>query len=478
MAKFLRLIQNEMRKLLLKKATVVLLILLAVIAVGAVVLQALDASSSSYYGDVDAAPDAQWFCDSQIQYYQDILNNADQYEDPEAARAEAEREIEAYTIMKNNNIAWGDWRYAQELPWEAANAKLSGNTALYNELLFMIEQNDADRFFEKQKQNYQSIYADDTKRLNAYVDMADYCMEKDVKPIVSDWRYDLIQTYLTNLETVLTQEELIENGFAHNPTTLETAKNEAAIAKYQLDHDLPFNPADSFKQGDLDLLFGGHSGSASIFWNVLAGSVSLISLVGMLLIIFAGGIVANEFSAGTVKFLLIAPVKRWKILMSKYATCCLMSLLMTAILFVFTILPALFVGASDMIVPALEAKGGEVATYSAFLLLLRDYAGQLLSLLVIMTMSFALSALFRNAALAVGVGIFTYLSGSLASMLLFSSDMDWGRYLLFSNLDLVSIAQGEGIFPHQSVATAVIIIVLHMTVFLLTAWDAFVKREV
>ena len=129
MAKFLRLIQNEMRKLLLKKATVVLLILLSVIAAGAVVLQGIDATSLNYYSDIVTDIDVQSFCDSQIQYYQHEWNFADQYEDPEATRAEAEREIEAHTIMKNNNFAWGDWRYAQELPWEASNAKLSGNTA-------------------------------------------------------------------------------------------------------------------------------------------------------------------------------------------------------------------------------------------------------------------------------------------------------------------------------------------------------------
>src|SRR6478609_844788 len=46
----------------------------------------------------------------------------------------------------------------------------------------------------------------------------------------------------------------------------------------------------------------------------LGGTVLLLT------VIVAAGIVASEFSQGTIKMLLTRPVKRWKILLSKFLT--------------------------------------------------------------------------------------------------------------------------------------------------------------
>ena len=47
---------------------------------------------------------------------------------------------------------------------------------------------------------------------------------------------------------------------------------------------------------------------------------SLGGTVLLLTVIVAAGIVASEFSQGTIKMLLTRPVKRWKILLSKFLT--------------------------------------------------------------------------------------------------------------------------------------------------------------
>ena len=55
-----------------------------------------------------------------------------------------------------------------------------------------------------------------------------------------------------------------------------------------------------------------------------AGMIQDPSSVGgtvlLLTVIVAAGIVASEFSQGTIKMLLTRPVKRWKILLSKFLT--------------------------------------------------------------------------------------------------------------------------------------------------------------
>ncbi|WP_145453457.1 ABC transporter permease subunit, partial [Staphylococcus epidermidis] len=65
-------------------------------------------------------------------------------------------------------------------------------------------------------------------------------------------------------------------------------------------------------------------------------SAGLIPLAGLFVLIIAAGIVANEFSWGTIKVLLVKPYKRWKILLSKYIAVNLFLLLMLILLFVFS----------------------------------------------------------------------------------------------------------------------------------------------
>src|SRR5690625_7731056 len=53
-------------------------------------------------------------------------------------------------------------------------------------------------------------------------------------------------------------------------------------------------------------------------WQFVADNAGLLSIVSLLTIIVAAGIVANEFRWGTIKLLLIRPISRTKILASKY----------------------------------------------------------------------------------------------------------------------------------------------------------------
>jgi ABC-2 type transport system permease protein len=124
------------------------------------------------------------------------------------------------------------------------------------------------------------------------------------------------------------------------------------------------------------------------------------------------------------------------------------------------------------------ARGGEVYTVSPYLLVLRDYGFAFLRLVVMATMAFALSALTRKSSIAIALTVFLDLSGTVLAYMLYGFGLDFGRYLLVSNLDLAAILEGNAIFPHQSLTDAIVCIVLHMAVFLLTAHDAFVRREV
>ena len=94
------------------------------------------------------------------------------------------------------------------------------------------------------------------------------------------------------------------------------------------------------------------------------------------------------------------------------------------------------------------------------------------------SLAFALSSLVRSAALAIGVGMFAMLGGNIVISVMSLLKLDWGRFLIFSNTDLLTIINGNAPFMGQTVGFAVGVIVVHIFTFLLIAWDGFIRREV
>ena len=205
----------------------------------------------------------------------------------------------------------------------------------------------------------------------------------------------------------------------------------------------------------------------------------MISIIGLLIIVVAGSSVASEFSQGTIKFLLINPVKRWKILMSKYFTVISLGYIMLLLLYLVMI-PAsgLFIGFEGISAPYLYVDNGTVHSMSSFLHAAQMYLLNSISIVIMATLAFAVSSLFRSAAFSIGISVFLMLAGNTIVSVLKVFNQDWARYLVFSNTDLASIAEGTPMFAQQSLTFAIIVLAAHMAVFILTAWDGFVKREV
>jgi len=109
----------------------------------------------------------------------------------------------------------------------------------------------------------------------------------------------------------------------------------------------------------------------------------------------------------------------------------------------------------------------------------QKYLWNCVSLVFMTTLVFALSALARSSALAIGLGIFLLLMGdAITAQLYVFFKLDWLRYLPFGNLDLQNIYNGKGMFPHQTLTFAIVNLVVYMLVFFAAAWFGFVKRDI
>lgn len=385
-----------------------------------------------------------------------------------------------YSAVQSYKMESDDWRYQSGLlnQWaEAASQDLPEAGTLKN----LLDQNDYKKY-------YTSLIEEN--ELSASPELAEvlnwgykYCLENEIPPLAQDdWRYQkamsaasaIYQLYSYDLKEKTT-------GIKTDPALYEETEKAIFLAEYQLEHNLEVNPADSFKSNPLVGTLLGNGTSTSRFWDAVASTGN--NIVGIFMIIIAGSIVAGEFQKGTIKFLLLSPAKRWKILLAKYCTVLITGLCFMAIVWVANLfLSMIFYGAKDAFLPALSVvrKGDifKVSRKSPYLLLLGRALLSTVKVVVTATLAFAVSSLFRNGVAAVGISVLVFYAGSTITSILLVFGQDWARYLIFANMDLIAVHDATTGFAHQSILTAAVVIVLHMIVFLWTAFDSFTRREI
>ncbi|MGL4373905.1 MAG: ABC transporter permease subunit [Turicibacter sp.] len=146
--------------------------------------------------------------------------------------------------------------------------------------------------------------------------------------------------------------------------------------------------------------------------RTVMNTVSNIFMIAaaVVVIILGGGIVSNEFSAGTIRLLLIRPVSRVKVLIAK-----LLSLLIFGygIVIVTTLISLVSSGAvygfETLGIPVLEVINGAITEQTFIMVLVNNMTVASLSLVFVVALVFSLSTLTKNTAVAVALSIVIYL---------------------------------------------------------------------
>lgn len=267
----------------------------------------------------------------------------------------------------------------------------------------------------------------------------------------NDWKQGLQQDIeLYEQEYENTNEEWYKNWM----------ESQIAINQYRIENDIPPSYVDYS------------------MWSFIDESSLMITFVGLFVIIIASGIVANEYSRGTIKMLLVKPYKRWKILLSKYITVILSLLFLLAILFITAaITGALFFGLGDTNAVYLTYENGQVIEQSLLLYLIKLYVLSSVSTLLLATMAFMISAVFRTSGLAVGISIFLLLVGPIVTSNL-ANHFEWTKYTLFANTDLMQYLEGTVLIDGMTLEFSLVILAIHLILFLAISFYLFNNRDV
>ncbi len=459
MGKFINLVKNEYIKLLFKVSTVVMLIILLLASIGLPAIALFGKhENESYVNNIDSNLFEGY--QSTINYLKDVKTEG------------WEKEVELNEYLLDNSIS-DDWRndaafYMFEIKYSADTFGITDTENLITKFDNAIKDSDWKTYFETVidlSKNYEGLTGDFAEKISIY----QYCLDNSVAPYEENWKFNIV----TQLEYAKYQlksfEEQKASGQAVDASEVEQLSEQCMKYEYRLKNNIDFDISENN-----DWTNGTYN-----FWSVFCVSALLVTFIGVIVIIVAGGIVSGEFSSGTIKFLMINPVKRWKILTSKYFTALSFGYLVMLAAYIISIFTTMiFFGGDHMSAPYIYISGDTVKEMSGFLLVIKLYLLKSVSLVVMGSLAFAISSLFRSSALAIGISVMALFGGNTVTLILGQLQFDWGRYLIFSNLDLIDIAEGNTMFLGQTVGGALAIIAVHMFIFLLTAWDGFNKREI
>lgn len=265
-----------------------------------------------------------------------------------------------------------------------------------------------------------------------------------------DWRAEttrLVQQYEERLKIT----EL-------SPTLRADAENKLKIAEYRLENDIPPHPDNP--------------------WSALLSFSGLVEMVMIFAIVIAADMVAGEYTAGTMKLLLICPHSRTKILFSKYIAVSLFAVVMLALLVVCGYATnALFYGVGNFHTTDLFLnQQGQVVQQNVVMQVIKMYGLSIFPVMGYVTFAFAISTVLRNSALAVGISLFTMIVGN--SMIEATAKMEWLKYLPFANSDISLYIFHLPARPEMTLSFSISVVITYIFILALISWIVFKKRDV
>ena len=256
---------------------------------------------------------------------------------------------------------------------------------------------------------------------------------------------------------------------------LNEQKDAILLDYYRLEHNIP-------------VMSTGAQNYRDVF-DSFAMSFSSMFLA-ILMIMIAGTAISNEVSKGTIKFWLITPNKRWKILLAKIVSAVCLLLVISIIVSLFSEIIGTIAFSDNPAGDYLYVKDGEVKAINHTIYMILYNLVQDIGILFFMLFAFMLSTVTRSSAMSIGLSIGTYIGGDIIMAIINSFvKYDFVKFIPLNNLSLV-----DKVFPNSvsyltmqmassmtaNTTLGFSLAVLGVCAFLMivTMFDSFTKRDI
>ncbi|MGG3563010.1 ABC transporter permease [Neobacillus rhizosphaerae] len=276
----------------------------------------------------------------------------------------------------------------------------------------------------------------------------------------SDWR-TILQQQIVDTTNRLSSSRITDEWKKQLQISLQQQQ-------YYLDHDI--NPAEP--------------GAPTFMRVFLENSIDLF--IPLMVMVIASDLVSSEHSLGSIKLLLTRPVRRWKVLLSKYITLCLAVSLIIAIAGILSYLVSgLVFGYSGWGAPILTGfnvtetglNTSGVKLLSLWKFLLMDFGLVWFVSIVVGTLSFMLSVLIRSTAAGMGVMLAALISGAILSNMV--SSWESAKYFFMVNLRLTDYMKGSAPpIEGMNLSFSMMVLFVWWAAALLVSFVVFTKKDV
>lgn len=227
------------------------------------------------------------------------------------------------------------------------------------------------------------------------------------------------------------------------------------LDEYVLENDFPVDPS---------------------LWEQVEQNSALIAVLAIFAAAAAARLAAGEFSQGTIKYLLIRPVSRSKVLLSKYLAVMLFGLILAAsLLAVSFLVNGVLFGFHGPLKPYLcIGPEGNVIETGMIYKTMESYILKSTAIVMYAAFAFMLAVVFRTTSLAQGITIVAIILGPQAANAF--AHYPWAKYLLFAHTDPTLVLAGNPF--GVSLMFCTVILALYFLGFNLVSWLTFTKRDV
>jgi len=350
----------------------------------------------------------------------------------------------------------------------------------------ILDDNNFDEYIAYNKEKIEKDYNDKLitqEEYNTKIEEQDLSLkyEIDKYPVDSDgisWKKVLLYDSLKIDKT-------IENGYDYDKKEYLTSdgirklQEQKMINTYRLDNKVPSN----------NVINSDGNYNAYYRWSYDSFAIPLsMFFIALLFIVLATSSISEETSKGTVKFLLITPFKRYKILLAKLTSYILILIIITLVLSQVNVLLGnmLFSNTSN---DYLYVNNNKVEVMHTDIYETLQYILKLPEILIYILLGITLSTLTRNTAISNTFTVMAYIGVPTAIYIIQQFvKLDFLKYLPFDNFDLRS-----KVLPFDTYTSTLAInnsynnttlqfslIVLGITAFLLlvTMFESFNKKDI
>ncbi len=271
------------------------------------------------------------------------------------------------------------------------------------------------------------------------------------------WRDDT-QKQIETIKKSISETEAKKDKEEFDITMINFEKDQLKVLEYRLQHNIPENAITPLR--------------------FVYSCSDLVVLIVLFMAIFASNIVANEYSQGTIRQLLVKPIKRWKIFTAKYISAVLVSMVLTVILFIVSLaLGFILFGKNSNSIYDVVLVNGNIVERNMLTHIFAVAFSKIFTISIVCALAFLISTIVRTTGLAIIASLGIYFAGFVGGIIL--NKYPLYKFFITPNLDLYRYLPGESLpYAGATFTFSIVICIAYLMAFLASGLIVFNKRDV